>query len=83
MNPEVKGLALRVHTRIDDPSPFQPRGQKPFELRPPKWSKHALVIDCETTTEELGQKLNFGFYRKCKLIHEEYETIEEGIIIAD
>ena len=83
MNPEVKDLVLRVHTRIDDANSFQPRGQKQSGLRSPKWSTHALLIDCETTTEELGQKLNFGFYRKCKLIHKEYKTIEEGIIIAD
>jgi hypothetical protein len=42
-----------------------------------------LVLDCETTTEELGQKLNFGFCRKCKLVKGEYVTTEEGIIVAD
>ena len=62
MNPEVKDLVLRVHTRIDDAKTFQSRGRNAFELGSPKWSKHALVLDCETTTEELGQKLNFGFY---------------------
>src|SRR2546425_7117233 len=83
MNPEVKDLLLRVHTRVKDAKPFRSRSQDSSKSRSPKWAKHALFIDCETTTEELGQTLNFGFYRKCKLIDGEYKTLEEGIIVAD
>jgi hypothetical protein len=82
MNPEVKELILRVHTKVEGTKPFKPRRDTPTN-RPPKWAKHALFVDCETTTEQLGQKLNFGFYRKCQLIDDQYKTIEEGIIIAD
>jgi len=83
MNPEVKDLVLRVHTRIEnDKSESQPKGDRTKPLLP-KWASEALIIDCETTTEELGQKLNFGFYRKCKLLNGRYVTIEEGIIVAD
>ena len=72
-----------MHTRIEnDKSESQPKGDRTKPLLP-KWASEALIIDCETTTEELGQKLNFGFYRKCKLLNGQYATIEEGIIVAD
>jgi len=83
MNPEVKDLVLRVHTRVESARPTRSRSRDLFDSQLPKWAEHALVIDCETTTEELGQKLNFAFYRKCKLIDDEYRTIEEGIVFAD
>jgi hypothetical protein len=82
VNPEVKDLVLRVHTRVEGAKPFKP-WRDTTKDRSPKWAKHALFIDCETTTEELGQRLNFSFYRKCQLINDEYKTMEEGIIIAD
>ena len=83
MNPEVKDLVLRVHTRIEsDKSESRPKGDRTESVLP-KCASDGLFVDCETTTEELGQKLNFGFYRKCKLLNGEYVTIEEGIIVAD
>lgn len=66
MNPEVKDLVLRVHTRIDGANPF-PLEQNRFELPSPKWPKYALLIDGETTTEELGQKLNFAFFPRVRI----------------
>src|SRR5581483_4595566 len=83
MNPQVKDLALRVHTKVEGAKRAKSRSRKLSGPQSLKWAKHALVIDCETTTEELGQKLNFGFYRKCKEINNEFKTIEEGIIFAD
>ena len=82
MNAEIKDLVLRVHTKVEGAKPFR-RSRQSFKRRSPKWAEYALFLDCETTTEEIGQKLNFGFYRKCRLTGEEYQTIEEGIIIAD
>jgi hypothetical protein len=83
MNPEIKNLVLRVHTRLKSDNP-KPRASRHREKRNlPKWAPEALVLDCETSTEELGQKLNFGVYRKCKLVKGEYVTAEEGIIVAD
>ena len=73
--PLAPSIASLKRNRTPSPSSYEPRS--------PKWAKRALVLDCETTTEELGQKLNFGFYRKCLLIDNEYQTIEEGIIVAD
>jgi hypothetical protein len=83
MNPEVKDLTLRVHTRIESDK-SEPRS-KSDRIEPGlrKWATEAHILDGETTTEELGQKLNFGFYRKCKLLNGEYATIEEGIVVAD
>ena len=45
----------------------------------PQWAKDVLVIDCETTIG-LDQKLNFGFWRWCKLQPDgHYACLEEGI----
>jgi hypothetical protein len=83
MNPEVKDLVLRVHTRIEsDKSEPPPKGDLTEPVLP-KYASEALSIDCETTTEELGQKLNFAFYQKCKLRNGGYATTEEGIVVAD
>src|SRR5437899_13063126 len=84
-NAEVNDLVLRVHTRLASDN-----AQKAYrkEHWRKKLGKHhpdtdfALLVDCETTTKQLGQRFNFGFYRKCELIDGIYQTVEEGIIIA-
>ena len=56
MNPEIKDLVLRVHTKVENNSSPKRKSKESSELRLPKWANDALIIDCETTTEELGQK---------------------------
>jgi hypothetical protein len=47
-----------------------------------KWPETALVIDCETTTDE-RQALTFGAYRYCRLENGVYTCVEEGLFFAD
>jgi hypothetical protein len=69
-------IFVRAHTRVLTLDPDEQKSQ-PKQL--PQWAEHALVIDVETTIG-LGQKLNFGFYRWCKLQPDgHYACEEEGI----
>ena len=54
---------VRAHTRLALESPRK-SGWEPKSLS--QWAKDLLAIDCETTIG-LDQKLNFGFWRWCKL----------------
>jgi hypothetical protein len=84
---EVNDLVLRVHTKLADDSAqkeyWKEHWRKKSKKHCVKWAKRALVVDCETTTQELGQRLNFGFYQKCELKNGSYQPIEEGVIVAD
>jgi hypothetical protein len=48
----------------------------------PKWPEYCLIFDTETTLDPL-QKLNFGTYRRCKLVDGRYLIVEEGIFYRD
>jgi len=67
---------VRAHTRMALESPRK-SGWEPKSLS--QWAKDLLAIDCETTIG-LDQKLNFGFWRWCKLQPDgHYACQEEGI----
>src|SRR6266404_8396934 len=69
-------IYVRAHTRLALESPRK-SGWEPKSL--PQWAKDLLAIDCETTIG-LDQKLNFGFWRWCKLQPDgHYACQEEGI----
>lgn len=72
-------IFVRVHTEIPNRSKYQLRGKSSR----PKWPAYALVVDCETTTDE-RQTLTFGFYRFCRRETDgNYICLEEGIFHAD
>jgi hypothetical protein len=48
----------------------------------PKWPDTVLVFDTESRIT-VDQSLTFGVWRRCKLMGENYEVIEEGILHAD
>ena len=48
----------------------------------PKWPKHCLIFDTETTLDP-AQRLNFGAFRRCKLVGSRYVCVEEGIFHRD
>jgi len=48
----------------------------------PKWPKYCLILDTETTLDSI-QKLNFGAYRRCKLVGDKYLCEAEGIFYRD
>jgi len=48
----------------------------------PKWPTYCLIIDTETTLDP-AQKLNFGAFRRCKLVGSKYVCVAEGIFHKD
>ncbi len=48
----------------------------------PKWPRHCLIFDTETTLDP-AQKLNFGAFRRCKLVGSRYVCVAEGIFHRD
>src|SRR6267142_6980329 len=48
----------------------------------PKWPEHILAFDTESRTT-VDQFLTFGVWRCCKLVGQNYQVIEEGILYAD
>src|SRR5271166_1839268 len=48
----------------------------------PKWPNHCLIFDTETTLDP-AQKLNFGAFRRCKLVGSRYVCVAEGIFHRD
>jgi hypothetical protein len=50
--------------------------------RPEKWPEFALVFDTESTVDP-KQKLTLGCYRRCQLIGDRYQCVEEGLFYSD
>jgi len=72
---EVHEIFVRAHTVV----PAKPTRDRPS---PAKWPDEVLVFDTETTIDT-AQKLNFGFFRRCKVGRIGYECVEEGLFYAD
>src|SRR5580692_10920910 len=70
---ERKGndIFVRAHTSVRTKTAWD-RGWSP------KWPRHCLIFDAETTIDPT-QKLNFGAFRRCKLVGSRYVCVEEGI----
>jgi len=47
-----------------------------------KWPTYCLIFDTETTLDS-AQKLNFGAFRRCKLVGSKYVCVAEGIFHRD
>jgi hypothetical protein len=87
MKPYSDFIFLRAHTEVVDkkqadkePEPARLVSQ----LLPENfWAQYALVVDCETTTDEC-LALVFGAYRFCEAsLDGVYSCIEEGLFYAD
>jgi hypothetical protein len=86
---ESMDIFVRAHTELvkarerqhrPNPKPNLPDAKKESV---PKWPRCALVIDCETTTDE-RQALTFGCYRFCRADASSiYTAIEEGFFYSD
>lgn len=74
-NQECHDIFVRAHTSV--------RTRKQRDRRwSPKWPEYCLIFDTETTLDPI-QKLNFGTYRRCKLVGHKYLFAEEGIFYRD
>ena len=68
-------IFLRAHTVPP------PKRRKPIDIVP-KWPKHVLVFDTETTTDT-SQTPIFGAYRLCELVGDSYQSVVEGLFYPD
>jgi hypothetical protein len=68
-------IFVRAHTRISTRDALDGRWSQ-------KWPTHCLIFDTETTLGP-AQKLNFGVFRRCKLVGSKYVTVAEGIFYSD
>lgn len=72
---ERHDIFVRAHTHV--------RAKNSWDRRPTrKWSRYCLIFDTETTLDP-SQKLNFGAFRRCKLVGDKYVCVEEGIFYRD
>jgi hypothetical protein len=72
---ELHDIFVRAHTHVRTRDPWDKRWS-------PKWPKHCLIFDTETTLDS-AQKLNFGAFRRCKLVGSRYVCVAEGIFYRD
>ncbi len=68
-------IFVRAHTSVRTKTAWD-RGWSP------KWPRHCLIFDAETTLDP-AQKLNFGAFRRCKLVGSRYVCVQEGIFHRD
>jgi hypothetical protein len=72
---EHSDIFVRAHTHV--------RAKNPSDKRwAPNWPPHCLIIDTETTLDP-AQTLNFGVFRRCKLVGSRYLCVAEGIFHRD
>jgi hypothetical protein len=72
---ERHDIFVRAHTSV--------RAKNAWDKRwSPKWPKHCLIFDTETTLDP-AQRLNFGAFRRCKLVGFKYVCVAEGIFHRD
>src|SRR5271156_5592005 len=72
---ERHDIFVRAHTHG--------RAKDPWDRRwSPKWPSHCLIFDTETTLDP-AQKLNFGAFRRCKLVGSRYVCVAEGVFHRD
>src|SRR5215469_6106642 len=74
-NQERHDIFVRAHTRVRTRIGRDRRWSA-------KWPRYCLIFDTETTLDP-AQKLNFGIYRRCVLVDEEYLCLQEGIFYRD
>jgi len=74
-NRERHDIFVRAHTSVRTKTATDRRWS-------PKWPSHCLIFDTETTLDP-AQKLNFGAFRRCKLIGSRYVCVAEGIFHSD
>src|ERR1700687_1766446 len=72
---EPRDIFVRAHTRV--------RAKDPWDRRwAPTWPTHCLIFDTETTLDP-AQTLNFGVFRRCKLVGSRYLCVAGGVFHRD
>jgi hypothetical protein len=68
-------IFVRAHTSARAKDSFDRRWSR-------KWPYECLIFDSETTLDP-SQRLNFGAFRRCKLVGSKYVCVAEGIFHRD
>ena len=68
-------IFVRAHTSARTATSWDKR-------RSLKWPERCLIFDTETTLDP-AQELNFGAFRRCKLVGSKYVCVAEGIFYRD
>jgi DNA polymerase family B len=68
-------IFVRAHTSV-------PKRNQHDRRWSPKWPEYCLIFDTETTLCP-AQTLNFGAFRRCKLVRSKYVCIAEGLFYRD
>ena len=66
---------MRAHTSVRAKNTWDRRWSR-------NWPTYCLIFDAETTLDP-AQKLNFGAFRRCKLVGSKYVCVAEGIFYRD
>jgi DNA polymerase type B, organellar and viral len=74
VEPERHDIFVRAHTSV--------RSESDYRRVSPKWPRHCLIFDTETTLDT-AQRLNFGAFRRCKRVGSKYVCVAEGILHRD
>jgi hypothetical protein len=77
-----KVTEVRAHTELVEAPEKKKSSTKPARIKPERWTKSVLVLDCETTIDQY-QSLTFGTYQYCRSSDGVYSRVEEGIFHAD
>src|SRR5437879_7384845 len=77
----LRALAVPVETKKKKKKSTSTEGDENQALDEPKWPE-VLVFDTESRITA-DQSLTFGVWRRCKLVAQNYEVVEEGIFYAD
>ena len=77
-----KTIEVRVHTEVRKSQGRSERNSKWQEPVREKWPHSALILDCETTTDQ-RQTLLFGTFLYCRGPRNHYATVLESIFYAD
>lgn len=72
---ETHEIFVRAHTSVRPKDPWDKRWSA-------KWPPYCLIVDTETTLDP-AQTLNFGVFRRCKLVGSRYLCVAEGIFYKD
>jgi DNA polymerase type B, organellar and viral len=75
LEPKNHDIFVRAHTSVRTKTASDRRWS-------PKWPTHCLIFDTETTLDP-AQKLNFGAFRRCKLVGSRYVCVAEGVFHRD
>src|SRR5713226_504803 len=78
----LRALAVPVATKKKKKRAKNGEEGESYAADEPKWPDTVIAFDTESRVT-VDQSLTFGVWRRCKLVGDRHEVIEEGIFHAD